>query len=103
MKEKLNDIVCESSSDYDILNEVYNYIEKLERENKKLKKVFIVSQNSDDSDMITNVLVVADNWEKAKELGVKAFQRDIFYDYFNTYPVIVKRLDLTREYVVTTY
>lgn len=38
-KEKLNDIVCESSSDYDILNDTYNYIENLEQQCKKQKEV----------------------------------------------------------------
>ena len=30
-KEKVNDIICESSGDYDILNDAYNYIENLEQ------------------------------------------------------------------------
>lgn len=38
-KEKLNDIICESSSDYDILNDAYNYIENLEQQCKKQKGV----------------------------------------------------------------
>lgn len=38
-KEKLNDIVCESSSDYDVLNNAYNYIENLEQQVKKQKEV----------------------------------------------------------------
>lgn len=38
-KEKLNDIICESSSDYDILNDAYNYIENLEQKYKKQKEV----------------------------------------------------------------
>ena len=38
-KEKLNDIICESSSDYDILNDAYNYIESLEQKCKKQKEV----------------------------------------------------------------
>lgn len=38
-KEKLNDIICESSSDYDILNDTYNYIENLEQQCKKQKEV----------------------------------------------------------------
>ena len=38
-KEKLNDIVCEASSDYDILNDAYNYIEELEQQVKKQKEV----------------------------------------------------------------
>lgn len=38
-KEKLNDIICESSSDYDILNDAYNYIENLEQQSKKQKEV----------------------------------------------------------------
>ena len=38
-KEKLNDIICESSGDYDILNDVYNYIESLEHQVKKQKEV----------------------------------------------------------------
>ena len=37
-KEKLNDIICESSIDYDILNDVYNYIENLEQKCKKQKE-----------------------------------------------------------------
>lgn len=37
-KEKLNDIICESSSDYDVLNDAYNYIENLEQKCKKQKK-----------------------------------------------------------------
>lgn len=38
-KEKLNDIICESSSDYDILNDAYNYIANLEQQCKKQKEV----------------------------------------------------------------
>lgn len=38
MKDKLNDIVCQSSCDYEILNDVYNYIERIEKENQQLKK-----------------------------------------------------------------
>lgn len=38
-KEKLKDIVCESSSDYDVLNNAYNYIENLEQQCKKQKEV----------------------------------------------------------------
>lgn len=38
-KEKLNDIICKSSSDYDILNDAYNYIENLEQQSKKQKEV----------------------------------------------------------------
>ena len=38
-KEKLNDITCESSGDYDILNDAYNYIESLEQRVKKQKEV----------------------------------------------------------------
>lgn len=38
-KEKLNDIVCESSSDYTVLNDAYNYIEHLEQQCKKQKEV----------------------------------------------------------------
>ena len=37
MKDKLNDIVCDCSSDYDTLDEVYDYIEKLEEEVRKLR------------------------------------------------------------------
>lgn len=37
-KEKLNDIICESSSDYDILNDAYNYIDNLETQLKKQKE-----------------------------------------------------------------
>ena len=36
-KEELNDIVCQSSSDYKILDNAYDYIEKLEQENKSLQ------------------------------------------------------------------
>ena len=38
-KEKLNDIICQSSSDYEILNNAYNYIENLEKQCEKQKEV----------------------------------------------------------------
>ena len=38
-KEKLNDIVCESSSDYNVLNDAYDYIENLEQQVKKQKEI----------------------------------------------------------------
>lgn len=38
-KEKLNDIVCESSSDYAVLNDAYNYIEDLEQQCKQQKEI----------------------------------------------------------------
>lgn len=38
-KEQLNNIVCQSSSDYEILNNAYDYIEKLEQQYKKQKEV----------------------------------------------------------------
>ena len=38
-KEELNYIICESSSDYDVLNDAYNYIENLEQQCKKQKEV----------------------------------------------------------------
>ena len=44
-KEKLNDIICESTSDYDILNDAYNYIENLEQKCKKQKEVIIKVMN----------------------------------------------------------
>lgn len=37
MKEELNYIVCQSSSDYEIINNAYDYIEKLEQKNKSLQ------------------------------------------------------------------
>lgn len=51
MKEELNDIVCQSSSDYEILDNAYDYIEKLEKENKQLK----------------------DNWDKLKNFITKEY------------------------------
>lgn len=38
-KEKLNDIICQSSSDYRILNDAYDYIENLEQQCKEQKEV----------------------------------------------------------------
>ena len=38
-KEKLNDIICQSSSDYEILNNAYDYIENLEQQCKKQKEM----------------------------------------------------------------
>lgn len=38
VKEKLNDVVCQSSSDYEIIYEVYKYIEELEHKYKEFKK-----------------------------------------------------------------
>ena len=36
-KENLKDIVCQSSSDYEILDNIYNYIEKLEKKVNQLE------------------------------------------------------------------
>lgn len=38
-KEKLNDIICQSLSDYKILDNAYNYIDDLEQRVKKQKEV----------------------------------------------------------------
>lgn len=38
-KEKLNDIICQSSSDYIVLNNAYDYINNLEQQCKKQKEV----------------------------------------------------------------
>lgn len=39
IKEKLNDIICQSSSDYKILNNAYDYISNLEQQVKRQKEV----------------------------------------------------------------
>lgn len=51
-KEKLNDIICESSSDYDILNDTYNYIENLEQQCKKQKEVIDIFLNKVDKNKL---------------------------------------------------
>lgn len=38
-KENLDDIICQNSSDYKILNDAYNYIENLEKQCEKQKEV----------------------------------------------------------------
>ena len=38
-KEKLNDIICQSSSDYEILHDAYDYIDSFEQQCKKQKEV----------------------------------------------------------------
>lgn len=38
-KEKLNDIICQSSSDYRILNDAYDYIDSFEQQCKKQKEI----------------------------------------------------------------
>ena len=44
-KEKLNDIICQSSSDYEILNDAYDYIENLEKQCEKQKEVIYTIKN----------------------------------------------------------
>lgn len=68
-----------------------------------IKKIFLVKQESDDYDMIKNVIVVADTKEKAKQLGIQELQSDIFYDKSNEYPVIVEEIDLTKEQIVNSF
>lgn len=53
-KEKLNDIVCESSSDYDILNDAYNYIESLEQQCKQQKEV--IDKAINDIDLVIELI-----------------------------------------------
>lgn len=48
-KEILKDIICQSSSDYEILDNIYNYIEKIEAENQQLQqKVNQLETNRDE-------------------------------------------------------
>lgn len=68
-----------------------------------IKKIFLVKQESDDYDMIKNVIVVADTKEKAKQLGIQELQNYIFYNKNNEYPVIVKEIDLTKEQIVKSF
>ena len=68
-----------------------------------IKKIFLVKQESDDYDMIKNVIVVADTKEKAKQLGIQELQNDIFYNKDNEYPVIVEEIDLTKEQIVESF
>ena len=39
-----------------------------------IKKIFLVKQESDDYDMIKNIIVVADTKERAKQLGIQELQ-----------------------------
>ena len=68
-----------------------------------IKKIFLVKQESDDYDMIKNVIVVADTKEKAKQLGIQELQSNIFYDKNNEYPIIVEEIDLTKEQIVNSF
>ena len=68
-----------------------------------IKKIFLVTQESDDYDMIENVIVVADTKAKAKQLGIQRLQNDILYDKDNEYPIIVKEIDLTKEQIVESF
>ena len=68
-----------------------------------IKKIFLVKQESDDYDMIKNVIVIADTKEKAKQLGIQELQGDIFYDKNNEYPIIVEEIDLTKEQIVNSF
>ena len=83
-KEKINDIICESSSDYDILNDAYNYIESLEQQCKKQKEVIdklekkikVVKQY--DFDKVGRYELLSykkykDNWNKLKEYIVNEY------------------------------
>lgn len=68
-----------------------------------IKKIFLVKQESDDYDMIENVLVVADTKERAKQLGIQQLQDYIFYREDNEHPVIVEEIDLTKEQIVKSF
>lgn len=63
-KENLKVIVCQASSDYETLDNIYNYIEKLEAENQQLQQK--VNQLKWDIESITNY------YNDAKELYFKA-------------------------------
>lgn len=68
-KEKLNDIVCESSSDYAVLNDAYNYIEDLEQQVKKQKEVIDMFLNIvDKNKMFLNNPDLLDLYLKIKEV-----------------------------------
>lgn len=50
-KEELNNIVCQSSSDYNILDEAINYIDNLEKEKENLIK-YIEKRNNEYNDIL---------------------------------------------------
>lgn len=68
-KEKLNDIVCESSSDYAVLNDAYNYIEDLEQQCKKQKEVIdMFLEKVDKNKKLLNNPELLDLYLKIKEV-----------------------------------
>ena len=69
-KEKLNDIVCESSSDYAVLNDAYNYIEDLEQQCKKQKEVIdMFLEKVDKNKKLLNNPELLDLYLKIKEVS----------------------------------
>lgn len=67
------------------------------------KKIFLVKQESDDYDMIKNVIVVADTEERAKQLGIQELQNNIFYNKNNEYPIVIKEINLTKEQIIESF
>lgn len=80
-EEELNDIICESSIDYDILNDVYNYIENLEQKCKKQKEVI---------DKVTNELFIL------KDMIYKPETREENFEIQRKISSIIKRLNGKR-------
>lgn len=77
-KEKLNDIVCQSSSDYEILDKTYDYIETLQQQVKKQKEVI---------DKATNELFIL------KDMIYKPETREENFEIQRKISSIIKRLN----------
>lgn len=71
-KEELNDIVCQSSSDYEILDNAYDYIEKLEQENKSLQ-----SQLKAKEEVIKEAREYVEKYDVFKEFYFPLMKRDV--------------------------
>ncbi len=71
IKEKLNDIICQSSSDYQILDNAYNYIEELEQQCRKQKEVIDKAKEK--------LIELAKNFKQEEHIGT-AYDDDIFYE-----------------------
>ena len=71
-KEELNGIVCQSSSDHEILDNAYYYIEKLEQENKSLQ-----SQLKEKEEVIKEAREYVEKYDVFKEFYFPLMKRDV--------------------------
>lgn len=68
-----------------------------------MKKVYLVNQESDDYDMIENIVVVANDEIEALELAMQRLKNYIYYDKNNEFPIIITEIKQDESKIICSF